>query len=479
MAQDRKRIWSLTPDALALGEASRLLSLRRSFRQREASEHPYSQRGYYDDNKRSELVQEPQIALPDEAEGVPMKPRITPTEGIRYGNDSTATLRIEYRLRREAIANMLLVKTMNGSSVTPKIAGTCGRTTLGEVGREIFRARPGNTYAVHREDHVAELDAEKHDEQRRRQPCPVLQDGEEPITVVFVRALEEAVRELDDGVVAEILLFVILHPGENLVRAEQQDRREDQENLPELRHGELPERDERPAHDHRSPDAVAQHLALQLRRHLEILKEQQKHEEIVHAQGLLQQIARHELYSPLLTHRASDARSEQKRPANRDARPGPVNLSQSILTLLCRRVPRLLRLQAPPNGRGGRPEGLRRPKKRRLRRHAASQWRPEAATGRRETGQHKESEGAHRGALLPSFVATWGRTETTVAASDRCSSPTETPVAGQTSKPKRTEANLGRTEASLGRMEAGHERDRQVKVDPERQRRLRRSSAAG
>ena len=67
------------------------------------------------------------------------------------------------------------------------------------------------------------------------------------------------------------------------------------------------------AHDQRAENAPEQHLVLVLRRHREVREQQREHEDVVHAQRFLDQVAGEELQRLLRARVMPDAEIEQQR----------------------------------------------------------------------------------------------------------------------------------------------------------------------
>ena len=95
-----------------------------------------------------------------------------------------------------------------------------------------------------------------------------------------------------------------------------------------LDHGDAGEDEDRP-HDQRAEDAPEQHAVLVLRRHEEVAHDQRPHEDVVDAQALLDQVARHVLAGRL--RRRTTTRSRTRRPS-----PQPIQTADSIAaSLVC------------------------------------------------------------------------------------------------------------------------------------------------
>ncbi len=107
-----------------------------------------------------------------------------------------------------------------------------------------------------------------------------------------VRQSQVALRKTGDETLARILLLLLLE--------EQLDAGIDQEGSEQIRHPveAVQQRDsgadEDGTHQDRAEDAPEQHLALQLRWNFEVAEDEQKDEEIVHAECLFHQVAGHE-----------------------------------------------------------------------------------------------------------------------------------------------------------------------------------------
>lgn len=187
-------------------------------------------------------------------------------EGGARGGESGAACRDRTREQEEPRAARAHQVLHGGGQHGVERAQPDDREDIGREGDERIarHAKDGRDRVDGKED-VGELDADEHDEQRRRAPEPGEQPaalglhvthpaaGEEPAAVEIARRVERVGRPLDDGVVGEVIVVVAVPAGrEQLVRGEDEEGAEDHDERVELVDQDKTAADEEAAQDRRA-----------------------------------------------------------------------------------------------------------------------------------------------------------------------------------------------------------------------------------
>ena len=171
-------------------------------------------------------------------------------------------------------------------------------------------------HAVDREQDVGALDDEQHEKQRRGQELAVLAD-EEPVARLLLGDGDEPAEEADHRVLARFVVAVA--EGELDARVDEEAPKQPHHPLVTL--DQLgPEEHEREPHDHGAEDAPEEHAILILQRHAEVGEHHREHEDVVHRQRPLDEVAGQKLDRRLAAEPPPDEAVEgegQGRPENR------------------------------------------------------------------------------------------------------------------------------------------------------------------
>ncbi len=194
--------------------------------------------------------------------------------------------------------------------------------------------------AVHRrhgvdgEDHVGGQDRQRRQRQRGERPPATLDDAH-PWAAIAVGDRPQPADELDHPQLAgvDLVLGRVQRVPQHLDRGQQQDGAEQQERPGEVgQHGSA-EGDEDPAQEQRPGHADQQDALLQFPRHGERAQQQHEHEQVVHAQRLLDQVARVELQAALRAERRPDPHAESQRQRDVERRPAQCLLHGDLVGL--------------------------------------------------------------------------------------------------------------------------------------------------
>ncbi len=180
---------------------------------------------------------------------------------------------------------------MNGSRVTPKIAGI----------------------EIEREDQIAGLDQDQGERQRRRVAHALAAD-EEPAAVIVLGHAHVPAQELEDPVVLEIGLALAL--GEQPDAARDDDRGEHVNQPVEPGQQRRAGEDHAGAHAQRAQHAPEQHPVLVLAWDLKMAEDQDEHEDVVDRQALFEQEAGQVLEPLGRALQDEDGAAEQQRDAD-------------------------------------------------------------------------------------------------------------------------------------------------------------------
>ena len=129
------------------------------------------------------------------------------------------------------------------------------------------------------------------------------------------RAKDALGAEFDQRVVLEALVFVLLLSEQLVARVDEDERKDTQRAFETLEHGRTGQ------HEHAAQyggthDAVLERDLLSGRRHLEVREHQYEHEQVVHRQRLLEDVAREELGGGVSALDGEYARAEERRATN-------------------------------------------------------------------------------------------------------------------------------------------------------------------
>ena len=210
------------------------------------------------------------------------------------------------------------------------------REHVGREGDEPHVVRAGRDHAedrrhaVDRKQHVGALDDEQHEEQRRGQEFAVLAD-EEPVARLFLGDGDEPAEEADHRVLTRL---VIAAPKREL------DARVDEEAAEQPHHPLVAldqlgsEEHEREPHDHGAEDAPEEHAVLVLQRHAEVGEYHREHEDVVHRQRPLDEVAGEKLDRRLAAEPPPDETVEGERQGRPEDGPKGALAERRLVRLL-------------------------------------------------------------------------------------------------------------------------------------------------
>ena len=185
-------------------------------------------------------------------------------------------------------------------------------------------------HAIDREQDVGALNHEQHEKQRRGQEFAVFAD-EEPVARLFLGNGDEPAEEADQRVLARL---VIAAPEGEL------DARVDEETAEQPHHPLValdqlrPEEHEREPHDHGAEDAPEEHAILVLQRHTEVREDHREHENVVHRQRPLDEVAGQKLDRRLAAEPPPDEAVEGEGQGRPEDRPKGALAERRLVRLL-------------------------------------------------------------------------------------------------------------------------------------------------
>ncbi len=196
--------------------------------------------------------------------------------------------------------------------------GVGGEDEVGVAGDAVDRR-----HGVDREDHVGGEDRD-HDQGERRQPATTLASYDEARAVVVVGHGHDPPCEAHDPHLVDVDLVVVAGDGvaQQLEAGQQQDAAEHQEDPVEPVQGRGAQGDEDAPQDEGADDAVEEHPLLERLGDGEGGEQQHEDEQVVDAQGLLDQVAGVVLQATVGAVGVPDVQAEQEGEGDVERRPG-------------------------------------------------------------------------------------------------------------------------------------------------------------